>query len=719
MTSPYAPDDGGRVWRRPGFTGLAYSDGKATEQRLLQVVRAAHRVDTFSPELRQAIADWPSEYHLSRARHCLLRPLDISAGDRILEIGCGCGALTRYLGETGAHVTAVEGSLARARIAAERCRDLANVRVYCENLLQFEGHEQFNWIVLAGVLEYAPLFSPEPQPVEHYVRSVARFLAPEGALVVAIENQLGLKYFNGCSEDHVGTPFFGVEGLYRPRTPVTLGRKELAQRIGSCGFGALEWLYPFPDYKLPSVIVSERAFSVPGFSVADLLARVQSRDYSGHSLRLFEEPLAVEVLERNGLVEELANSFLLVARAANLPSRTRKAIAWSYAVHRHEKFATETAFVHEGETVVVHKSALSPCRAPDGQSNGAAGLCQRLEPASHRRGKLLIRRVLEANARNATAEQMACAFRPWFEELLSRAWRLPECEGGPTPPGGSRLAHYRIDGALVDCTPFNLVEHEASLSLIDQEWAWHAHIPLGHVVCRGVLHSLALPLVRTATYDLADIAGRLCAAQNLAVDAEEIAAWLGLEAEFLSAAGVPLPAALSLDNCRSHLSVAFPELVRRVQQAATLQDELRALREDRERQQAAAAQQLRCATAVSSRLRLALSRRAREIIALRRLRESQATAMAAVCRDLKKQTVAAEPTAQAGPSAETIALAQERDVVRALLEIARLERDAAHASLAALDQAHRKVLASRSWRLTAPLRKLRSRAGLLAANVRA
>jgi len=714
MTSPYVPDGDGRVWRRPGFAGLAYSDGEETERRLLQIVRAARRVDTFSPELRQAITDWPSEYHLSRARHCLLRPLGIQAGDRVLEHGCGCGALTRYLGETGARVTAVEGSLVRAGIAAERCRDLPDVRVYCENLLQFDAQERFDWIVLAGVLEYAPLFSPEPQPVEHYVRSVARFLAPEGALVVAIENQLGLKYFNGCAEDHVGFPFFGIEDLYGLRTPTTFGRKELGQRIVSCGLAALEWLYPFPDYKLPSIIVSERAFAAPDFSIADLLARVQSRDYSGHPLRLFEEPLAIAALERNGLVEDMANSFLLVARPAGVPSRTRGVIAWSYAVHRHERFATETAFVREGEKLIVRKTALSPSSAPEEQSDGSARLLQKLESAPYHRGTLLIRRVLEASARNASAEQMAHALRPWFAELLSRAWRLPDCEAGPAPEG-SRLAHYWIHGALVDCTPFNIVEHEGSLSLIDQEWVWDDHIPLGHVVCRGVLHSLALPLVRTATYALADIVSRLCGTQGLAVDAEDIAGWLGLEAEFLGAVGVPLPAAPSLDNCRSHLSVAFPELVRRVQETGRLQDELHGLRAEYERRLTIAAEQMRQAASVSSSLRKALRRRTREIIALRHLRESQAAASAADSRDLSEQVVAAGPSPEVSHSAETIALSQERDVVRAMLDIARSERDAAQGSLAALEQAHQKIVASRSWRLTAPLRRFR----LLAARSRA
>jgi 16S rRNA A1518/A1519 N6-dimethyltransferase RsmA/KsgA/DIM1 with predicted DNA glycosylase/AP lyase activity len=59
--------------------------------------------------LRKKITDWPTEYHFSRQRHCLLRPLNIQAGEDVLELGCGCGAMTRYLGEIGAIVDSIEG----------------------------------------------------------------------------------------------------------------------------------------------------------------------------------------------------------------------------------------------------------------------------------------------------------------------------------------------------------------------------------------------------------------------------------------------------------------------------------------------------------------------------------------------------------------------------------------------------------------------------------
>ena len=49
----------------------------------------------------------------------------------MLDVGAGTGAIARYLGEAGCSVVALEGNMARAKVAAERCRDLPDVEVVC------------------------------------------------------------------------------------------------------------------------------------------------------------------------------------------------------------------------------------------------------------------------------------------------------------------------------------------------------------------------------------------------------------------------------------------------------------------------------------------------------------------------------------------------------------------------------------------------------------
>ncbi len=128
----------GGVYVRGGADSFEYTDGTEAEQHLKAVLGNASDLSSHSVELERGIHDWPSEYHLSSKRANLLRGFGFEQGGRALELGCGCGAISRFLGEQGLEVDAVEGSLSRAQLASLRCRDLPNVSVYCENFNHLE-----------------------------------------------------------------------------------------------------------------------------------------------------------------------------------------------------------------------------------------------------------------------------------------------------------------------------------------------------------------------------------------------------------------------------------------------------------------------------------------------------------------------------------------------------------------------------------------------------
>ncbi|MGO9829579.1 MAG: class I SAM-dependent methyltransferase [Myxococcaceae bacterium] len=477
----YLWDGERRLFRRPAAAAFRYSDGVEVEQRLLGLMRGVSDRSVFSAELRQAIADWPSEYHLSAFRHCLLRPLAIRPGERVLEVGAGCGALTRYLGELGADVTAVEGSLTRATITSERCRGLPNVKVVNDDLLQFSSPDEFDWLLLVGVLEYAPVFSASPAPARHYLSRLKRFLVPEGNVVVAIENKLGLKYFNGCGEDHLGIPFFGIQDLYGKTTPRTFGRSDLAAELLAAGFPHTRFYYPFPDYKLPSVIFSEEALHSERFNAVDLLLRARSRDYTGRTFRLFHEALVYSSLAENGLFAEFANSFLVVANQASLPQNRTGDLATSYAVARRPEFSTQTRFFGPAPTTQVQKEFLisSPSREAVTEGGMQFHLTEGL--ADYVQGRQLFFTFLSAQARQEPLETLAAVLQPWLSFLLAHAkW----AEG----TASTELSALSIEGRFLDCTPFNLLERELALVQIDQEWSTEGDVPLGWVVTRSVMY---------------------------------------------------------------------------------------------------------------------------------------------------------------------------------------------------------------------------------------
>lgn len=464
------------IWTREGVESFDYSDGDEVESGLLGIMEKATDVSITSAELANAIRDWPTEYHLSGARHNLLRPFAIGPGHKVLELGCGCGAMTRYFGESGATVIAVEGSRRRAQIAAARCRDLPNVTIYCDNLIDFISEDKFDFVTLIGVLEYAPKFVRESDPVLAVLKCARSFLRDAGTLILAIENQLGLKYFNGCNEDHVGVPFFGINDLYGSHDPVTFGRRALTEKMERAGFPLQEFFYPFPDYKLPGAILNEAAFLDSRLNVADLLIHNTGRTYPETHRRVFAEDLAWRVVAENHLVADMANSFLVLARQSGAQPKSPKWLAKMYnRGRRKSSYQVETSIEeNEAGRLVVRKGLIYP-----GMQKDTGWLRHVVKDGDYIAGELLIGRIRKAMAREAVIDEIATVFTPWVRFLLDRA----------TVDGSGEIV---MSGDYVDCIPSNMIVNTAGkLEFFDSEWHACDNIPFVWVLTRGISDALA------------------------------------------------------------------------------------------------------------------------------------------------------------------------------------------------------------------------------------
>lgn len=340
------------VYMRPEYAGISYSDGDEVEERIAKIIKNSSDLSIFSRELAVECTDWPSLYHLGSNRANILRPFhSLLQGANVLEIGAGCGAMTRYLGECGANVLALEGTPRRAAIARSRTRDLENVTVLAESFDQFQcGDYRFDVITFIGVLEYAALFTEGEEPAVSMLSRVRELLKPDGKLILAIENQLGLKYFAGAAEDHTGEPMLGVEGRYTDKGPRTFGRKVLGKLLERAGFTNQQWMAPFPDYKLPISIVTEQGLNCDDFDSAALAWQSVHHDPQLPAQLVFAPELVWQEVAANGLTLDLANSFLVfAAAAANVdPESESEILAYHYSTNeRKAEFCKETLFIRQ------------------------------------------------------------------------------------------------------------------------------------------------------------------------------------------------------------------------------------------------------------------------------------------------------------------------------------------------------------------------------------
>jgi hypothetical protein len=304
----------------PGYIEReAYTDGPS-ENRLLQLFCESNpeHIEATVREILYDAPTWPERIHLSPQRHHLLGWFPFEPQGRLLEVGAGCGAMTGLFAERVAHVDALDTSAKRAAILACRHRAAKNVRVLVGDLPSLGEQTPYDYVVLVGVLEYAGRYARttgDDLGYDPYVRMLSQarqMLTDQGTLILAIENQIGMKYLAGYYEDHYGKPLVGIEDYLEDQGVRTFGRNELTQILADAGLRAGRWYYPFPDYKLPSTIYSDD--QLPG-SIEHVATLYPTVDYSHANDNYFAESRFARVLQRNKLAATFANSFLVVCNA--------------------------------------------------------------------------------------------------------------------------------------------------------------------------------------------------------------------------------------------------------------------------------------------------------------------------------------------------------------------------------------------------------------------
>lgn len=326
------------VWVQDKETQFAYSDGDEIEKYLLNAIKTCSDKSSYSEELTKFIKDWPTLYHLSNRRANGIRPFaKYLKGKKILEIGCGCGALSRFLGEIGADLISIEGSFRRAHITRERCKDLRNVEVVSATSDIVSGLKGFDIVILNGVLEYAPKYLGANGHLS-LLKTVFNQLNKSGKLILAIENQLGIKYFAGQPEDHAGLPMYGINDSYKEGEFKTWGKKELTNFILETGFKSIQQFIPLPDYKLPFAVITplgwkDYASELYPIAIESVLEDPQRSEYD-----LFSLEKAYEVTWKNDLASDTANSFLFVASKSSDSVKLVDANSLAYRFYDKDSF---------------------------------------------------------------------------------------------------------------------------------------------------------------------------------------------------------------------------------------------------------------------------------------------------------------------------------------------------------------------------------------------
>lgn len=433
-------------------------------------------------------ADWTVFYHFSKLRQNILNWYPFTKGCSVLEIGGGCGALTGVLCRNAARVTACELTLRRAKILYERHKSAENLEVCVGNFLEMAFDQKFDYVVINGVLEYARGIMGEgySDPFRAFLEHAKNCLTPEGTILLAIENRLGLKYLAGAPEDHTGRMFDGINGYQNESYVKTFSKQELIDLCDAAQLPIRRWYYPYPDYKFPSEIFTDDSVNKIPPSAKDV-------PFDMIRAELFDKEEVYRTLMHDGIAGNFSNSFLLEL-GGGTQEKTPTYVKISNNRSRQYGLCT-LLYAHDG---YVEKKALYPQGyqhlARMEKRTGKQGIL-RTYPVQYREGTLRSDMVLRKSMREAL---QACVSsgnpnNMWqiLEEIRDNFYSAVLKKAGGNTEFENVFGSEKIQRPLhwmpelnIDLNVDNLFREEDHWIVIDHEWVFDCEIPAEYALWR-------------------------------------------------------------------------------------------------------------------------------------------------------------------------------------------------------------------------------------------
>lgn len=250
--------------------------------------------------------------------HCnCIEWLPVSDKDNVLKIGEDNGNALELVASKAKAVTCIETSLKRCELIASRTAYCDNVTVALAGIddIAEYGWQKFDYIIMVGSFSHIEDYFSEDTGKTitrtEALKKIKSLLAPHGIVVIADDNRLGLKYWNGVKPDGDDSSFAILENGCSKNGQRFHSKNEYCRFIREAGFGNYRFYYPYPDYKYTTAVYSDRRLPQQGDLNNDIY------NWEEYCLNLYKDSDVYNVILNEELFDRMSNSFVILMSEDN------------------------------------------------------------------------------------------------------------------------------------------------------------------------------------------------------------------------------------------------------------------------------------------------------------------------------------------------------------------------------------------------------------------
>lgn len=275
----------------------------------------------------------------TKIRENIINWYDFKSNSNILEIGCDYGQITKFFGKTNLNVVSIEYDFERYQYTKNIVNKFNNIKLYNKNLIDYyeeSKDEKFDYVIITTSMDRISEFVLESEKYCAFNKLLEicnNLLNENGVILVTLNNKFAIKNFSGAT--------IGEENSYailegKVKNDGIFSKKEIVELLDKSIFNNYKFYYPFPDYKLPSVIYTDEY--LPNENSNKLKYLVY---YNPDDIVIFNEIDVVKEIVKDGMLDYFSNSYFIEISKSDINFCKAKFISFNNFRKKENKLITK------------------------------------------------------------------------------------------------------------------------------------------------------------------------------------------------------------------------------------------------------------------------------------------------------------------------------------------------------------------------------------------